>query len=77
MGENANLAKCDELLNRLMKRRRWTVTGLVMPSEDEVEREKAPDFERHRQAFPKPRRGHDSPGRPLLGNGRRVGPLAI
>ena len=46
VGENANLAKCDELLNRLMKRRRWTVANpdFVMPSEDEVEREKAPDF---------------------------------
>jgi len=46
VGENANLAKCDELLNRLMKRRRWTVANpdFVMPSEDAVEREKAPDF---------------------------------
>ena len=46
VGENANLAKCDELLNRLMKRRRWTVANpdFVMPSEDVVEREKAPDF---------------------------------
>ena len=46
VGENANLAKCDELLNRLMKRRRWTVANpdFVIPSEDEVEREKAPDF---------------------------------
>ena len=46
VGENANLAKCDELLNRLMKRRRWAVANpdFVMPSEDEVEREKAPDF---------------------------------
>ena len=46
VGDNGNLAKCDELLDRLTKRRRWTEANpdFVMPSEDVVEREKAPDF---------------------------------
>ena len=42
----AALAKCDLLLERLSKRRRAEVANpnFVVPSKDEVEREKAPDF---------------------------------
>ena len=46
VGDDATLAKCDKLMDRLMKRRRSSVANpdFVMPSEEEVEREKAPDF---------------------------------
>ena len=46
VGDAGTLAKCDELLDRLMKRRRSSVANpdFVMPSKEEVEREKAPDF---------------------------------
>ena len=46
IGDPATLAKCDLLLDRLSKRRRAEVANpnFVVPSKDEVEREKAPDF---------------------------------
>ena len=46
VGDAGTLAKCDELLDRLMKRRRSSVANpdFVMPSKEEVDREKAPDF---------------------------------
>ena len=45
IGDQATLAKCDVLLERLSKRRRAEVANpnFVVPSKDEVEREKAPD----------------------------------
>jgi Leucine-rich repeat (LRR) protein len=45
IGDQATLAKCDFLLERLSKRRRAEVANpnFVVPSKDEVEREKAPD----------------------------------
>ena len=46
IGDPATLAKCDLLLDRLSKRRRAEIANpnFVVPSKDEVEREKAPDF---------------------------------
>ena len=46
LGDQAALGQCDLLLERLRKRRRAEVANpnFVVPSKDEVEREKAPDF---------------------------------
>ena len=46
VGDDGALAQCDDLMNRLMKRRRASIANpdFVIPSEEEVEREKAPDF---------------------------------
>ena len=46
VGQDDDLAVCDDLLNRLMKRRRASTANpdFVLPTEDEVKREKAPDF---------------------------------
>lgn len=46
IGDPATLGQCDVLLERLSKRRRAEVANpnFTVPSKDEVEREKAPDF---------------------------------
>lgn len=45
-GDGGELAKCDELQNRLVKRRRSQISNpsYEIPTKEEVEREKAPDF---------------------------------
>ena len=46
VGDQSKLNECDELVDRLLKRRRSQQAnpGFEMPSEEAVEREKAPDF---------------------------------
>ena len=46
VGDASAIDACDDLLNRLLKRRRASIANpdFVLPSEDEVAREKAPDF---------------------------------
>jgi Leucine-rich repeat (LRR) protein len=46
LGDASAIDACDDLLNRLLKRRRASIANpdFVLPSEDEVAREKAPDF---------------------------------